>query len=216
MHFEDPSRMLHVILQAVDWALVWVIHASFVTVYLHLAHNTFCTSEVNIYQYICSLSKVLILNCFLNNIKGPDYSQWIKGVLLLYFSNATNILKTQHQNPEFGHKPDEIKKNLQNNTLAFNRGETQKTIRFCGKLSFILASPPLSFFLSASTAATCIFTAPICTATIITLEPSALNVQHFIPRFNKIFLICRYHWKRGWGVKGDQKTGWLCKLYYLT
>ncbi len=51
---------------------------SFVTGYLHLAHNTFCTSEVNIYQYICSLSKVLTLNCFLNNIKGPAYSQWIK------------------------------------------------------------------------------------------------------------------------------------------
>jgi hypothetical protein len=73
-------------------------------------------------------------------------------------------------------------------------------------LSFILASPPLSFFLSASTAATCIFTTPICTATIITLEPSALNVQHFIPRFNKILLLCRYHWKRGWGVRPKDRV----------
>jgi hypothetical protein len=51
-------------------------------------------------------------------------------VVLLYFSNATNILKTQHQNPEFGHKPDEIKENIQNYTLAFNWDETQKTIDF--------------------------------------------------------------------------------------
>jgi hypothetical protein len=116
----------------------------------------------------------LILNCFLNNIKGSAYIvNGSEGVVLLYFFNATNILKTQHQNPEFGHKQDEIKKILQNNSLAFNRGETQKTIRFCGKLSFMLASPPLSSFLSTSTAATCIFTSPICTATIITLEPSA-------------------------------------------
>jgi hypothetical protein len=55
--------------------------------------------------------------------------------------------------------------------------------------------PPLSFFLSASTAATYIFTAPSCTTTIITLEPCALNAefQHFIPRFNKISLVCRPH-----------------------
>jgi hypothetical protein len=31
------------------------------------------------------------------------------------------------------------------------------------------------------------------------LEPCALNAefQHFILRFNKIFSLCRYHWKRG-------------------
>jgi hypothetical protein len=46
----------------------------------------------------------------------------------------------------------------------------------------------LSFFLSASTAATYIFTAPNCTSTIISLEPCALNAefQHFILRFHKI------------------------------
>ncbi len=52
-------------------------------------------------------------------------------------------------------------------------------------------SPCLSFFVSASTAATYIFSAPTCTATIIPLEPCALNAefQHFIPRFNKISLL---------------------------
>jgi hypothetical protein len=35
----------------------------------------------------------------------------------------------------------------------------------------------LSFFLSTSTAATYIFTAPTCTTTIITLEPCALNTE---------------------------------------
>ncbi len=46
----------------------------------------------------------------------------------------------------------------------------------------------LSFFLSASTAATYIFTALTCTTTTITLDPCALNAefQHFILRFNKI------------------------------
>jgi hypothetical protein len=57
----------------------------------------------------------------------------------------------------------------------------------------------LSFFLSSFTAATYIFTAPTCTATIILLEPCALNVefQHFILRFNKISLLYGYHWKKG-------------------
>jgi len=60
-------------------------------------------------------------------------------------------------------------------------------------------SSPLSFFLSASAAATYIFTAPTCTTTIIILELCALNAefQHFIPIFDKIFLLCEYHCKRG-------------------
>jgi hypothetical protein len=67
----------------------------------------------------------------------------------------------------------------------------------------------LSFFLSASTAATYIFTAPYCTTTIIDLEPYA-EFQHFILRFNKMSLLCGYHWKRGYRVKGDcPKTGLL-------
>jgi hypothetical protein len=47
-----------------------------------------------------------------------------------------------------------------------------------------------SFFLSPSPAATYIFTAPTCTATIISLEACALyaEFQDFIPRFNKILL----------------------------
>jgi len=60
-------------------------------------------------------------------------------------------------------------------------------------------SPYLSFFLNGSTAVTYIFTAPTCTATIIPLEPCALNagIQHFILRFNKKILLYRYHLKRG-------------------
>jgi hypothetical protein len=68
----------------------------------------------------------------------------------------------------------------------------------------------LFFFLSASTAATDIFSAPNCTTTIISLEPCALNAeyQHFILRFIKMSLLCGYHWKRGYRVKGGPKTGW--------
>jgi NADH:ubiquinone oxidoreductase subunit 5 (subunit L)/multisubunit Na+/H+ antiporter MnhA subunit len=47
-----------------------------------------------------------------------------------------------------------------------NWAQTSFSINFGGKLSFILTF----LFLSASTAATCIFTAPICTTTIIKLE----------------------------------------------
>ncbi len=70
---------------------------------------------------------------------------------------------------------------------------------FGGKLSFILFWPPLSIFLSASTASNCTFTAPTCPTTTITLEPCALNAKfpHFIPRFNKISLLCGRHSKKG-------------------
>jgi hypothetical protein len=68
----------------------------------------------------------------------------------------------------------------------------------------------LSFFMSASIAVKRIFNAPTCTTSIITLEPYALNseFQHFIPRFNKISLLCVYHWKRGQGLKAGPKRGW--------
>ncbi len=53
---------------------------------------------------------------------------------------------------------------------------------------------PVLLFLSASTVAAYIFTAPTCIARIISLEPCALNFdfQHFIPRFNKNFLLFGY------------------------
>jgi hypothetical protein len=35
------------------------------------------------------------------------------------------VMKTQHQNPEFGHKQGEIKKILQEQTLAFKGDDTQ-------------------------------------------------------------------------------------------
>jgi hypothetical protein len=59
----------------------------------------------------------------------------------------------------------------------------------CCELSFTLS---FLFFVSASTlAAAYIFTAPTCKATMIGVEPCALNAefQHFIPRFNKISLL---------------------------
>jgi len=47
------------------------------------------------------------------------------------------VRKTQHQNPEFGHKPGEIKNKSAKKYIQ--GGETQKTIHFCNKLSFILS-----------------------------------------------------------------------------
>ncbi len=87
--------------------------------------------------------------------------------------------------------------------------ETQNTINFGGKLSFILFFP---FFLRASTAATYIFTAPNCTITIMSLKPCALNAkfQHFILRFNKMSFILRIPLKEGivgLGAQGGPKRG---------
>jgi len=66
------------------------------------------------------------------------------------------------------------------------------------KLSFV---PSFLFPERLQSAATYLFTAPTCTTTIITLQPCALNAefQHFILRFNKIFLLCGFYsfWKRG-------------------
>ncbi len=58
-------------------------------------------------------------------------------------------------------------------------------------LLYWLHSFPLACFNVSHT-----FTAPTCTTTIVSLEPCALNAefQHFIPRFNRIFLLFRY-WK---------------------
>ncbi len=71
-------------------------------------------------------------------------------------------------------------------------------IVFGGKLSFIPS------FLSASTAATYIFTAPTYTTTIITLELCPLNAefQHFILRFNKVSLPLKGG-IRGWKQRGQ-------------
>jgi hypothetical protein len=76
--------------------------------------------------------------------------------------------------------------------------------KFGGKLSFI----PSFLFPERLTIATYIFTAPTCTTTIITLKPCALNAEfkHFILKFNKISLLCRYHWKRGKGLKDSVTT----------
>jgi hypothetical protein len=80
---------------------------------------------------------------------------------------------------------------------------------FGGQLSFILSF----LFLSASTAATYIFTTPTCTTTTLTLNPCALNAdfQHFILRFNKNFITLWIPLKEGIGEsRGDRgwKRGW--------
>jgi hypothetical protein len=75
----------------------------------------------------------------------------------------------------------------------------------------------LSFFLSASTATTCIFPAPNCTITIISLEPRALNAkyQHFILSssiscwdFKKCLYFVDTTERGDMGWKEAPKTGW--------
>jgi hypothetical protein len=65
--------------------------------------------------------------------------------------------------------------------------------------------------MSASTAATYIFTAPTCTTTIIGLEPCALMNAEYQPFHTEILLKCLYFAntteREDRGVKGGPKTG---------
>jgi len=116
------------------------------------------------------------------------------------------VIKTQHQNPEFGHTLGEIrKKKPAKKYISIQSG---MKLRNPSILVVNWVSSCLSFLLSASTestAATYIFTAPICTTTIISLEPCALNAeyQHFILRFVKMSLLCGYHLKEG--IMGERR-----------
>ncbi len=81
----------------------------------------------------------------------------------------------------------------------------KKTIAFKGGGTSVFVvnwvSPCLPFFFSASITT--------CKATIISLEPCALNAdfQHFILKFNKISLLYGYPWKNGLGWKEAQRQG---------
>ncbi len=123
-----------------------------------------------------------------------------KKKIVCYNNKLTSkVRKTQHHNPEFVHKQGEIKKRPAKKYFSIKGGKGVKL----RKLSIFVVkwvSSCLSFFLSASTAATYIFTAPR------TLEPCALNAefQHFIPRFNKTSLLYILPLK-GLGVKRGPK-----------
>jgi len=89
------------------------------------------------------------------------------------------VRKTQHQNPEFGHTQGEIFKIPTKKYISIWGG---MNLRKPSILVVNWVSSYLSFFLSATTAATYIFTAANCTTTIISLEPCPLNAEydHFI------------------------------------
>ncbi len=93
-----------------------------------------------------------------------------------------------------------FKKNLQKSTLPFNRVSNSETHQFLCQTEFDPILTRHSFFLSASAAATYIFTAPTCTTTIITS----------IPRLYKTSFLCAPRSKR---VKTGPKTGW--RQYYF-
>jgi len=91
----------------------------------------------------------------------------------------SKVRKTQHQNPEFGHTQVKIQRKPAEKYISIQQG---MKLRNQSILVVNLVSSCLSFFLSASTAATYIFTAPKCTTIIVSLEPCALNAefQHLI------------------------------------
>jgi len=95
---------------------------------------------------------------------------------ILYFPSQNRVIhkvnKKQHQNPKFDHTQGEIFfKKLVKKDINIQR---KMKLRKPSILVVNRVSSCLSFFLSASTAATYIFTAPNCTTPIISLEPCAL------------------------------------------
>ncbi len=92
-------------------------------------------------------------------------------------------------------------------TSAFQGGGD---LSFCGELRFTLSL----LFLSAS------MTAPTCKATIISLEPFALNAdfQHFIPTSNKFHYFMDTPERRVWGERRrkDRVTSQIILIFTLT
>jgi hypothetical protein len=148
--------------------------------------------------FVMSQSKILISKKRKKNLQW--YSQ-----LINMSQNKVNhkVRKTKHQ--EFGHTQGEIFIKTCKRVHYHSMGVRLKKPSIL-VVNWVLSC--LSFCLSDSIVATYIFTTPTCTTTIITFKPCALDAkfQHFILRFNKISLLCRYHWKRGLWVKGGSKT----------
>jgi hypothetical protein len=92
------------------------------------------------------------------------------------------VWRTLHYNPEFGHTQAEIQRKPAKKYISIQGG---MELRKPSILVVNWVSSCLSFFLSASTAATYIFTAPNYATTVINLGNCALNAefQHFIVRF---------------------------------
>ncbi len=117
------------------------------------------------------------------------------------------VRKTQHQTLILVIHRWDYKKKLAKKYISIQRG---MELRKPSILVVNCVSSCLTFFLSTSTSATYIFTAPNCTTTIIILEPCALNAEyeHFILRFIKMSLLCRYFVKEGiGGWKEAQRQG---------
>jgi len=97
---------------------------------------------------------------------------WVKE---LHIRVIRKVRKTQHQNPEFGHTQGEIKTKPAKKYIIIQWGMKLRK----PSISVVnWVSSCLSFFLSASTAAAYIFTAPNCTTSIISLERCALNAEY--------------------------------------
>ncbi len=113
------------------------------------------------------------------------------------------IRKTQHQNPDFGHTQGEIRKKPAKKYISIQGG-----MKLRKPSIFVVNCVPshLSFFRSASTAATYIFSAPNCTTTIISLEPCALNGEFSISYLKYLYFAdTNERGDRGW--KEAQRQG---------
>ncbi len=93
-------------------------------------------------------------------------------------------------------------------------GETQKTINFCGKLSFILSL--LSPYRLHCYQGIYIFTTPTYKLLLNLVHFIHPEFQHFIPRFSRISLFYRYHWMRGLGVRPKDRVTLSITLEYTS
>jgi len=100
----------------------------------------------------------------------------------IYVRVISKVRNIQHQNPEFGHTQGEIQKKHCKKYISIQWG---MKLRIPSILVINSVSSYPSFFLSASTAATYIFTSPNCITIIISLGPCALNAE-----FQRFILSC--------------------------
>jgi hypothetical protein len=99
------------------------------------------------------------------------------------------VMKTQHQSPLFGHKKGEISEGSEvRRTLSFSRYWKLRLASHLTKSEFHLV-----FFFPDCLQPITVVVFCCCTAGINIFKPHAFNLefQRFIPKFNKISLLCR-------------------------
>jgi hypothetical protein len=102
-----------------------------------------------------------------------------------------------------------LKENQQKNTFTFNKGSNLKNVPFFVPNKISSSFDLVFLFSQASPQLLHKFSLFLHVQLLYYLKPCALNAefQHFIPIFNKTYLLCEPHSKRRDGVKKGPKIG---------